>query len=151
MERERGEVGEGVNERESRLSQTDGRSEQQINYRKVEKREKASESGRRENEMERNRMKWRGECGWQSDTGRGRVILIWFAGKCVDSHTLTCVRACAHTYTHTASRVLDLQALFTSSDKVDVLETAGSSLVDKVLLKDSERLALGGRSMWAIL
>lgn len=69
-------MGEGVNERESRLSQTDGRSEQQINYRKVEKREKASESGRRENEMERNRMKWRGECGWQSDTGRGRVILI---------------------------------------------------------------------------
>lgn len=55
MERERGEVGEGVNERESRLSQTDGRSEQQINYCKVENREKASESGRRrEKEMERN-------------------------------------------------------------------------------------------------
>ena len=59
------------------------------------------------------------------------------------------VRACArtHIHTHTASRVLDLQALFTSSDKVDVLETAGCSLVDKVLQKDSERLALGGRSM----
>ena len=48
-------MGEGVNERESRLSQTDGRSEQQINYCKVENREKASESGRRrEKEMERN-------------------------------------------------------------------------------------------------
>lgn len=52
---EREEKKEKVNEKESRLSQTDGRSEQQINYSQVEKREKARESGRRrENEMRSN-------------------------------------------------------------------------------------------------
>lgn len=94
----------------------------------------------RVNEIESNWMKVLGEWGWQTDTERGRVILIWFTGK-ISAIVLRETEREWERERKGALSVLDLWALFTGSDNVDELTgPAGSTLVANVSLLCWRRL-----------